>query len=331
MTLKMKYLIFSIISTLLVPLVFLTVNKLVYTIYKVFFPKRINSIEMNIIILNSYFILVMVAIVTILYGVYFIKKVSNNIINIKDTVQTITYKDTLPHHLEIDSGISKEFNNLSLSINHLIDRLRHQEITLNEYNNQQENYLKQLSHDINTPLTSLKMEIFQLSREYSINDDDTKNLYKKIDYISKLSTQINSKKIDKINDFYTFNRKTNVVPLINNTLQKWRYLFSKKEISINVEILENEIIWVGEALWFERLFDNIISNIYHHSKTKKLNITMSHYIIIEDFGIGYDVYKFNENGSGSAVISEISKLFHIETNIHSSKEGTVYKLIQNKP
>lgn len=330
MTLKTKYLVFSITSTIFVPLLFIIINNVTFIIYKKKFSKNIINLEQDIIILNGYFILIMVAIVTILYGAYFIKKVSDNVENIKNTVQIITYNDNLPQHLNTDNGISREFNTLSVSINNLIDRLRYQELTLNEYNNQQENYLKQLSHDINTPLTSLKLEIFQISREYDVNNDDIKNLYKKIDYISNLSSQINSKQITKINDFYTFNRKINIVPLIENTIQKWRYLFSKKEIEINIEVIENEIIWIGEPLWFERLFDNIISNIYYHSNTHKLNVSLSKYIVIEDFGVGYNINYFKKRGSGSTIISEISELFSLKTDIKSTSKGTVYKLIQSK-
>lgn len=328
MTLKTKYIIFAIISTIFAPLFFILINNIAFFIYKKIFSENVNNFEKKIIIFDNYFLLLLMIVVTILYGANFIKKISINIINIKNTVQTLTYKDNLPHHLKTNSGISSEFNALALSINNLIDRLRYKELTLKKYNSQQENYLKQLSHDINTPLTSLKLEIFQISKEYSINEKNVNDLYKKIDYISTLTSQIKPEQINKINDFYVFKQKINIVPLVENTIQKWQYLFSKKNIKININILHNEVFWIGEELWFERLFDNIISNIYHHSKTPSVNIYLSQQIIIEEFGIGYNVNELTKKGSGLSIISEISQLFSIKTDINSNSNGTIYKLIQ---
>ena len=59
---------------------------------------------------------------------------------------------------------------------------------------------------------------------------------------------------------------------INTTIDKWHYLLDSKNILTILNVEGNPIYWLGDQLWYERLFDNIISNIYKHSDSSRITI-----------------------------------------------------------
>src|SRR5699024_7558147 len=155
--------------------------------------------------------------------------------------------------------------------------------------NNEENHIKQISHDINTPLTALRLELYQISEQYCIEDKDIEVSYEKINYISQLIKSLSSDRVENINNFYTFNNRVNINKISYKVIEKWRYLLNKKNINIKFEIFDKEVNWLGESLWYERLFENIISNIYEHSNADNIEISiMNTQVSIKDNGRGFN-------------------------------------------
>ncbi|MGW7869121.1 sensor histidine kinase [Staphylococcus xylosus] len=222
-----------------------------------------------------------------------------------------------------------QIDELGLSINILIDRLRYKEIELQERINSEQNHISQISHDVNTPLTALRLELFQLSQQYCIEDEDIEISYERIDYISKLIKSISIDRIENINYFYTFNNKVNINEISKKVLEKWRYLLNKKAIDIQFEILDKEVIWLGENLWYERLFENIISNIYEHSDANNIRvIIMNTQVSVKDDGIGFNLVK-HKDSNGLSIIHNIAERFSLDLSITSNNEGTNITLCNN--
>lgn len=82
---------------------------------------------------------------------------------LNDKLLDIANSDKLPNKLDIPTHINDEIDEVGQSINILIDRLRYRELEIIENKKQEQNYINQLAHDINTPLTALNLELYQLS------------------------------------------------------------------------------------------------------------------------------------------------------------------------
>jgi len=270
----------------------------------------------------AYSLFFMILFTLIVIGSRYIKKITKRINEMEKTVKLIAYDEELPKKLEVKNDKQDEIDELGQSINLLIDRLRYKEIELNERINDEKNHIDQISHDINTPLTALRLELFHLSQQYGIEDKNIEVSYDRIDYISKLIKNISVDRKENINYFYTFDNEVNIIEICKKILDKWEYLLKKKNIEIQYEVFDNEVVWLGEKLWYERLFENIIANIYEHSNAKNIKIMIKKtQVFIVDDGSGFNVQDY-KNSKGLNIIQNIADRFSLQLSINSNNNGT---------
>lgn len=106
-------------------------------------------------------------------------------------------------------------------------------------------------------------------------------------------------------------------------------LLNKKDIDIQFETVDREVIWLGENLWYERLFENIISNIYEHSNANNIKVFLTNKMIsVEDDGKGFNFIQ-HKNSKGLSIIQNISERFSLKLAITSNDEGTKITLFNN--
>lgn len=332
MGIKKKYYLLMISGVLLIPIIFVFVNLLIFYGYS-FLTNIFQYFQLNIsftnefLIFNLYAMFFSILIILIILASKSIQNIIQKIKNIEKTIQKIIFDDSLPGNIKVKPNSNDEIDQLISSINNLIDRLRSKEISLQDQEINNINYLKQLSHDINTPLTSIKLEFYQLYKRQIISENVIQSINHKIEYISELTNKINVYNQKSIDNFYVFKNPITISNTINDTIKKWNHLFFKENIEIEMLINDESIVWVGEILWFKRLFDNIFSNIYRHSKTKKVLIVLDKKVVIKDFGIGYDTSEANI-GLGIKSMKDISKRLSLNLSIISNDNGTTYTLEQ---
>ncbi|PNZ65764.1 sensor histidine kinase, partial [Staphylococcus croceilyticus] len=129
--------------------------------------------------------------------------------------------------------------------------------------------------------------------------------------------------------FVTFNHQVNIYKVIQKTLNKWSYLLTTQNINVHITFDSEEIYWLGDQLWYERLFDNIISNIYKHSKATKINIVLfSNFVEIKDNGVGFNNHV--SYSKGLTIIKDICKNFSLNLNIETNENGTLIKISNEK-
>ena len=124
----------------------------------------------------------------------------------------------------------------------------------------------------------IKFRVIPTRFQYQINDNDIELSYEKINYISNLIKALPNK--DDISKFYTFNHQVDIQACINTTIDKWHYLLDSKNILTILNVEGNRIYWLGDQLWYERLFDNIISNVYKHSNSSRITIYLNEIILL---------------------------------------------------
>jgi len=196
-----------------------------------------------------------------------------------------------------------------------------------------ENFLKDIIHDINTPITTILLNTKFLKNKYSLNELDrietsAKNilsLYKNFEMDTK--------------EFHPEFKNTNIYELIKKRVIYFKQLYP--HIDIKVEGVEN--IYKTDENAFVRIIDNLISNAckYASVKNPKINIAIKKkYILIEDNGIGIEniskafgrFYKEHDNGIGIGlnIVKNFCDTLNIGIEIKSQKNiGTIVKLTLN--
>ncbi len=326
--LSYKFYVIMSLSIAAIPVVFIVLS------YAMFFTHLGITSLFNIdnhfsgSVLTTYFYIVFFG---ILFGLMFIaakyfKKIIHRINTMEQTVRKIAEDDAFPEKLAVIEESEDELNKLAASINTMIDRLRAKEIELSQMEDLKREYLKQLSHDINTPLNALNLELYLYSQNHNVSKEEVDVLYQKVDYISKLVNSISSETLFDIDNYYIFKEDISVHKSLKQTINKWSYLLNKNNIEYTIDVQKN-LIWQANELWLDRLFENIISNIFKHSATNQIVITVGDTLIIKDYGVGFEIDRDHET-TGLSVIKNICQKLNIQLDIESTNAGTAYRLSQ---
>ncbi|WP_414054599.1 hypothetical protein ACMGE6_04440 [Macrococcus equi] len=330
--LMLKYYYIMSFSIFLIPVTFIILNYIFLISYTViaYIIKENRPFSSSFIYANFYVFYFLLLLTMVWVGSKYFKTVVIRINKIKDTVESITNDDVYPRKLDFLSESDDEINRLSGAINKLIDRLRYKESLLEQQKKLKQENLKQLSHDINTPLTAMMLELYELSSEYQIPEYEISQLYNKIIYTNQLVKKLSENEEDDFRNQYIFMEEYRVDLVVKKSLKKWKYLIDKNDINLKSKI-NSIVIWTTEELLFERLLDNIISNIVRHSKTKEIFIVLSDdKLIIRDFGVGYDVNQETTKNKGINIINDICKKLNLIIDINSNVTGTEYKITYYK-
>lgn len=323
-----KYFYVMSFSIFLIPVTFMALNYiflLSYTAIAYLFNLDWKFTS-SFVYVNFYIFYFLLLIILVWIGSKYFSKVINRISDIHKTVEKITYDEGYPEKLNFYENSEDEINGLSGAINKLIDRLRYKESLLAQQNNLKNEHIKQLSHDINTPLTAIMLELYELENDFHIPEEKMEPLYSKIMYTNQLVKKVGEMETLDFTNQYLFLEPCRIDIVVRAALNKWNYLIEKNKISVNLEI-ENNISLKSDVLFFERLLDNIFSNIIKHSHTADLEVVLrKRELIIKDFGIGYDVDMETTNGKGLYIIKDICDKLKLKLVINSSRHGTEYRI-----
>ena len=192
-------------------------------------------------------------------------------------------------------------------------------------------FIKDILHDINTPLSALRINLKILSREFGNNDAITRS---QESIVNILSLQDNMKYYldqsdlnkEKINLTHLLEEKINFYKNQNNHIY---FIFKiKEDIFLNTNT--NAV---------SRILDNIISNaIKYNKKNGAVTISFKNDILyIQDSGLGIKntkriferYYKENENGIGIGlnVVKKLCDSIGISISVQSEiSKGSIFKL-----
>jgi len=159
-------------------------------------------------------------------------------------------------------------------------------------------FVANISHEMRTPLTSIKGYLETLTEEDLKNSKLVKKyLNKSLDEVNHLNNLIedilNLSHIEYKRNII-FLREYNLVDIIKDCITSLDLLAKKNEIEINFSYNNNPINYKTDIELFEKLIKNIIENaIFHAGKKSKLKIRISENkdrVLLEfsDNGIGID-------------------------------------------
>ncbi|MCR1848032.1 sensor histidine kinase [Paraclostridium sordellii] len=186
-----------------------------------------------------------------------IKKQIKNIIYFLDNIENDKTRVKLQVNLKY-----KYIEELSQKINYLIKRQSTIIATTKEQENKLKVFIVSISHDLRTPLTSIKGYIQLLEKEISET--------KKRNYISIVKKKIQILN-DLINDFFTMSlydsneyklnlEKINITKLLTEVLMDNYNNFKRKSINPLIQMKEEDIYIIGDKIACERIINNLISN-----------------------------------------------------------------------
>lgn len=202
-------------------------------------------------------------------------------------------------------------------------------------------FIKDFTHEINTPLSVILLSIERLEQQYKALDE-TKFVRMKL--AAKTLSQTYSDLI-----FYTFpdtisNEEERIVmkEAIAERLEYFKLFFEQKKINVSVNLQSDETIFASKSK-INKMLDNLISNaIKYNKKGGSIAVNLKDRILsIKDSGCGIDeanlkkiferYARFNKDqggfGIGLSLVQAICKEYHIDITCHSKlHEGSEFVL-----
>lgn len=295
-------------------------------------------------ILSMIITIMIVSTIVIILAVISIKKLSKPLKILEQEIKKMSegYSD-----VEVNFKSYREFNNIKESFNNTVAKLKQAEEENKLIEDSKKRIIRDISHDIKTPITSV-LGYSKAILEERVIDEDEKKLY--LRYIYNKTNRINY----LVDELFIFSKmdspgykldlkKQDFSEFIREVLALYYIDIEAKGFKLEVDIPEVEIYSMIDKKELERAIVNIINNSLKYNKkgTKlKVGLYKEHnyvYLIIEDDGIGIsdsisktvfeefvrsDKSRKSDGGSGLglAITRKIIKLHNGDIKLNS-KEG----------
>ncbi|ENQ3106948.1 hypothetical protein SAMN04488168_108110 [Bacillus sp. 491mf] len=324
MKLKKKYQLLLFSAIISVPMLLLLISVLMSVIYDSVFKAKNKYIPFHESF--AYPTMLVIFFVSLLLLAFLFSKTINSLLNkiniLNKTIRHLASDKKVPNTLDVES--EDEIGELIKSVNLLIERTTYRELELKQQEEMKKELLNKLRHDINTPLTAMRLQLFYLEDQYNGQKQVLESLYQQIQYIAELTNELKLQSTDALENSYIVNDDVNIHNILETMVKKWSYLYSMHDIELVYNPIQKDLIWTSNDLWLQRLFDNIFQNTLQHSKAKKLVVTIENSVVsIRDNGIGFDM-NGQSTGLGLKIIEDISRLLNIKYTLQSDKDGTIF-------
>lgn len=323
MKLKSKYRLLLFSAIISVPLLILVISVFMSVFYNIVsknsnipFHESYAYPSMLIVFVFSFFILA-----------FLFSKSINSLLNkvnlLNQAIRKLASDDKIiPNKMEV-SG-EDEIGELIRSVNLLIERTTFRELELKQQEEIKQELLTRLRHDINTPLTAMRLQLFYLEEEFKDQSSILESLTNQIQYIAGLTNEFNLQSTDTLESSYVVKDEVNINTLLETMVNKWNYLYSIHDIQLIYKQLDEDLVWISNGLWLQRLFDNIFQNSLRHSKASKFEVSIENrVVIIRDNGVGFNMTD-KGMGLGLKIIDDIARILNIKYTLESNNNGTFF-------
>lgn len=242
---------------------------------------------------------------------------------------TVPTETRIPHTLHV--GKLDEIGNLEQSFNGMISKLQEARKREQEEEELRRSLIANLSHDLRTPLTTIRGHAYQLQKEpMSENGRQSLELIdRKISFLAELIENLLSYSQLSSGKYPYHSENLDVVRQIRTSIANWYPVFEREGFDIEIEMTDERVSYNLDQQWFERILDNFFQNILRHAKTGKyIGIKLQrkekgHLLVIEDKGPGMDSPSLEKGtGMGLTIVSLMLKEMRLNWEIESTNKGT---------
>ncbi|MGE7945676.1 histidine kinase dimerization/phospho-acceptor domain-containing protein [Lysinibacillus sp. NPDC093688] len=330
MTLKTKYRLLLFTAIISVPIVLLGISVSMSIMYEFAFKTRNKGTPFHESF--AYPTMLIVFFLSLCLLAFLFSKSINSLLTkinmLNKTIRDLASNERTPSTLAADS--EDEIGQLIQSVNILIERTTYRELELQQQQELQKELLQKLRHDINTPLTAIRLQLFYLEDAFMEQPKLVESLNEQIQYIASLTNELNWQSLDTMENSYIVQEEVQLTILFETMIKKWSYLYRMQNIELIYHPKDTHLVWTSNELWLQRMFDNVFQNTLKHSKATKLEITIKdHKVLMTDDGTGFEHNRGGE-GLGLKIIDDIARILQVNYSLHSNEEGTEFCFSLNK-
>lgn len=222
--------------------------------------------------------------------IYILKSDTNNIITI--------------------SSSDKDIKNLTINLNNNLVELRKQKLQYKNGNQELKKIITNISHDLRTPLTSIKgyIDLVQQENLSSKQKQYLKIIEKKSNEMTELTNQLFE--FSKLMDVDIEKEECCINEILEETLVGYYNIFKEKNIIPQVSICSKKIYKLVNKISIVRIFENILSNVSKYS-TGDFKVVM--------YDNGTIIFS---NKANSLDTTTVQKIFERYFSVENAKESS---------
>lgn len=334
-----KYILLMAFATIILPLA-------IY-IAQVIFPEIIIQYNVNFAkeemnrdtFYNRYSSQINMASLIILIGIFiifmavsyiFFNSIRKRLVRLETVMALPEDKTTLK---PISISKKDEIGNLEKQFNQMVEQLTESRKKEQNEEKVRQELIANLSHDLRTPLTSLRGQVYSLKKNHSdIEREETiESIDNKISYMGDLIENLLSYTLLSSEKYPYTPERLELVRLVRRYFADWYDTLEAKNFEIYISLPEEPVYGRIDENLLRRMMDNVIQNVIRHaSEGKYISLELlpgrnQHTLKIMDKGPGFEDADKNSEGSGLglSILSMITKMMNIEWKIDTRDTGTI--------
>ncbi|WP_102273551.1 sensor histidine kinase [Cytobacillus massiliigabonensis] len=279
---------------------------------------------------------IMLAVVAVLAIFIFISwiffyKIRKRLLRLQQAMSNPT-DSGIPDSISVDKR--DEIGQLEVSFNEMIHQLEISRIREKEEEMLRRQLIANLSHDLRTPLTTIRGHAFSLKKEELSNKgkESLDLIDNKIGYLGQLIENLLSYTLLTTGKYPYYPERTDMVRLVKTSFASWYPVFEGAGFQMHVEFPEETFYWEVDPQRMERVLDNFYQNIYRHArKGAYIGVQIDAHlqqIIIEDHGPGMRGESIEKGaGIGLSIVSLMLKDMKLKWETETGEQGTMIRIM----
>jgi len=243
----------------------------------------------------------------------------------------------LPSPIEITKW--DEIGQLEHTFNQMIKQLTSSRQREQEEETLRKELIANLSHDLRTPLTTIRGHAHSLQRE-PLSEQGQQSLVlidKKVSDLGQLVDNLLAYTLLSAHKYSLKMEATDMLRLVRTSAASWYPIWEKEGFEIHIELPEQPVTWRVDSQWMTRILDNLFQNIVRHAaEGRYIGIAIHAHgektaIVIEDHGPGMSAASTSRGvGLGLTIVELMTAEMQLQWEVTSSPEGTRMRIAPMK-
>ncbi|MBB4823000.1 signal transduction histidine kinase [Sporosarcina luteola] len=276
--------------------------------------------------------LLAVFIVFILISTLFFYRIRKRLLHLQEAM-AISDQSGVPSPVAVSR--EDEIGRLELSFNRMVQEVEEGRLRQLEEEELRKELIANLSHDLRTPLTTIRGHTYRLHQEHLSEKgmESVKLLDEKIRYMDGLIDNLVSYTLLTTGKYPFYPEKIDIVRLVRTSFATWYPIFENLEFTMELDIPDRQIFWQADPQWFSRILDNLLQNIHRHAADGRYIAIriQEETLMLEDHGPGMKSKSSSQGvGIGLSIVSLMMKEMKLEWNIQTDTNGTKMTIRQKQ-
>ncbi|GIP40458.1 hypothetical protein J31TS4_37380 [Paenibacillus sp. J31TS4] len=232
---------------------------------------------------------------------------------------------------------SDEIGSLENAFNAMLGQLEESRAREQEEEKLRNQLIASLSHDLRTPLTTLRGHAFRLSQEPLTGQGSelVGHIDRKIDYMERLIENLFSYTLLTAGKYPYQPQQVELVRLVRTLFANWYPVFEQEGFEQELELPDTAVYWRLDPHWLERILDNYFQNMLRHARSGRyvaVRVTEDERgpaLRLEDRGPGMGADSASKGaGMGLAIAALMEREMGLVREVRTGSGGTEIVLRQ---